>query len=68
VCGFERTQGLTDTYWDLETVNQKLQERILKAYHEAVATAEAKNTSLRNAAWINALQKIGKAMKARGWI
>lgn len=68
VCGFERTQGLTDTYWDLETVNQKLQERILKAYREAVATAEAKNTSLRNAAWINALQKIGKAMKARGWI
>ncbi len=68
VCGFERTQGLTDTYWDLETVNKRLQERILKAYQETTATAEEKNTSLRNAAWINALQKIGKAMKARGWI
>ena len=68
VCGFERTQGLTDTYWDLETVNKKLKERILKAYHETIKTAEEKNASLRNAAWINALHKIGKAMKARGWI
>jgi glutamate dehydrogenase len=68
VCGFERTQGLTDTYWDLETVNNKLKERILKAYHETIKTAEEKKTSLRNAAWINALNKIGKAMQARGWI
>ena len=68
VCSFERTQGLTDTYWDLETVNEKLKERILKAYKETVATAREKNTSLRNAAWVNALTKISKAMKARGWM
>lgn len=68
VCSFERTQGLTDTYWDLETVNKKLEERILKAYKETVATAREKNTSFRNAAWVNALIKISKAMKARGWI
>jgi glutamate dehydrogenase len=68
VCGFERTQGLTDTYWDLETVNSKLKERIVKAYRETVETAESKNTSLRNAAWINALVKLSKSMKARGWV
>jgi len=68
VCSFERTQGLTDTYWDLETVNKKLKERILKAYKETSQTAKEKNTSLRNAAWVNALIKISKAMKARGWI
>jgi len=68
VCSFERTQGLTDTYWDLETVNEKLKDRILKAYEETSQTAKEKNTSLRNAAWINALIKISKAMKARGWI
>jgi len=68
VCSFERTQGLTDTYWDLETVNKKLKERVLKAYKETVATAREKNTSFRNAAWVNALIKISKAMKARGWI
>jgi len=68
VCSFERTQGLTDTYWDLETVNKKLRERIVKAYKEIVATSKEKNTSLRNAAWVNALIKISKSMKARGWI
>ncbi|GAG56530.1 unnamed protein product, partial [marine sediment metagenome] len=68
VCSFERTQGLTDTYWDLETVNKKLKERILKAYKETIMTAKEKNTSFRNAAWNNALIKISKAMKARGWI
>lgn len=68
VCSFERTQGLTDTYWDLETVNRKLKERILKAYTETIRTARENKTSYRNAAWINALTKISKAMKARGWI
>ena len=68
VCSFERTQGLTDTYWDLETVNKKIKERILKAYKETILTAKEKDTSFRNAAWINALIKISKAMKARGWI
>ncbi|MBA7704573.1 Glutamate dehydrogenase [subsurface metagenome] len=65
VCSFERTQGLTDTYWDLETVNKKLKERILKAYKETVATAKGKKTSLRNAAWVNALIKISKAILLR---
>jgi len=68
VCSFERTQGLTDTYWDLETVNKKLKERILKAYKETIITAKEKDTFFGNAAWINALTKISKAMKVRGWI
>ena len=68
VCGFERTQGLTDTYWDLETVNAMLKERIVRAYRETTATAETRNTSLRNAAWINALDKLSRSMKARGWV
>lgn len=68
VCGFERTQGLTDSYWDIETVNARLKERIVKAYRETVETAEKKNTSYRNAAWINALDKLSESMKARGWV
>ncbi len=68
VCSFERTQGLTDTYWDLETVNNKLEERIVKAYKETNSTAREKDCSLRNAAWSNALNKVTKAMQARGWI
>ncbi len=68
VCSFERTQGLTDEYWDLDTVNARLETRILGAYREAVATAqEAGTDSVRSGAWIKALRKIGKAVRLRGW-
>ena len=69
VCHFERIQGLSDQYWDLETVNKRLEQRILKAYHDASHTArEFKTPSLRTGAWIHALKKIEKAMKLRGWV
>ncbi len=68
VCSFERTQGLTDDYWDLDRINSKLKDQITKAYRETMETSEGKNTSMRNAAWINALQKLQKSMKARGWV
>jgi glutamate dehydrogenase/leucine dehydrogenase len=69
VCHFERTQGLSDQYWDLETVNRNLEKRILKAYRDAADTAhEAGDVTLRLGAWIHALKKIEKAMKLRGWV
>ena len=69
VCHFERIQGLSDQYWDLETVNKRLEQRILKAYHDAARTArEFKAPSLRTGAWIHALKKIEKAMKLRSWV
>lgn len=69
VCSFERTQGLTDDYWDIETVNTRMEQRILKAYQEAVATAKEFGTrSIRNGAWIFALKKIERAMKLRGMV
>ncbi len=68
VCSYERTQGLTDQYWDLDTVFLHLRRQITKAYKETVATSKEKKISLRNAAWANALIKIEKAMKARGWV
>jgi glutamate dehydrogenase len=68
VCGFERIQGLTDDYWELEKVMDKLKERMIKAYQETLATSVEKKTSLRNAAWANALVKLSKAIKARGWV
>lgn len=67
VCSFERTQGLTDQYWDRETVRAKLEERIIKAYQQTAAVARELNISYRDAAWVNALRKIEKAMLVRGW-
>ncbi len=69
VCHFERIQGLTDMYWDLETVRQRLEQRITSAYNQAVDTAnELELKSLRTSAWINALRKVEKSMMSRGWV
>jgi len=68
VCSFERIQGLTDDYWELEVVMSRLKGRIVSAYSETIMTASEKNTSMRNAAWINALNKLSKTIKARGWV
>lgn len=68
VCHFERTQGLSDQYWDLETVNARLETRILKAYRDAADTANKYDADVRTGAWIHALEKLEKAMKLRGWV
>jgi len=67
VCSFERTQGLTDDYWDKEKVREKLEERMIKAYNQTHSVAVELGISHRDAAWVNALRKIEKAMLTRGW-
>jgi glutamate dehydrogenase/leucine dehydrogenase len=69
VCHFERTQGLSDQYWDIDTVYQKLEMRITKAYRQsAEAAKQAGGASLRHGAWIFALKRVEEAMQMRGWI
>ncbi len=68
VCQFERIQGLYDMYWDLDTIHQRLKEKILKAYQKTVDTAGEMDISLREAAWVNALRKVTAAIRMRGWV
>ena len=67
-CSFERTQGLTDDYWDLDEVLTKLKDRIIKAYRQTVSTSQEKGVSLRTAAWVNAVNRVTRSMKTRGWV
>ena len=67
VCDFERTQGLSNDYWTLDKVEERLNIRILRAYAEAREKAGEKNVSMRLGAWINAIGKIRSAMLLRGW-
>lgn len=67
VCDFERTQGLSNDYWSLDKVREKLRERITAAYDEAKAKAAECKVPMRQGAWINALSKIRAAIIWRGW-
>jgi glutamate dehydrogenase len=67
VCQYERVQGLSDDYWELDTIRERQRKQILKAYQEVLATAEKMNITMRDAAWVIAVSKIGLAVKTRGW-
>jgi len=67
VCHFERVQGLTDTYWSLETVNERLRDRILQSHSEVCQRAKELNAPLRAAAWAHGLSVVADAIRLRGW-
>lgn len=68
VCQLERTQGLSDWYWDLDAVREQLKERILKIYEDTIKTSGEMGISLREAAWVNGLRKVYAAIRMRGWV
>jgi len=68
LCQMERSQGLSDNYWDIDTINRLRQARLARGYREAVNTAtEHRLKSVRLGAWINGLKRIEEAMHLRGW-
>ncbi|MDR1546470.1 MAG: Glu/Leu/Phe/Val dehydrogenase [Deltaproteobacteria bacterium] len=67
VCDFERTQGLSNDWWPLATVRERLEKRLVGAYAESRAAAREFGTSLRRGAWIKALRRIRAALLWRGW-
>jgi glutamate dehydrogenase/leucine dehydrogenase len=67
VCDFERTQGLSNDYWPLSVVKEKLKARMVKAYSEARDLSKELRVTMRQAAWGMALKKIRSAILWRGW-
>lgn len=68
LCQMERTQGLSDDYWDLDKINHLRHKRLVAAYRAALNTSAKFNLkSVRLGAWINALKHIEEAVKTRGW-
>ncbi|MCL2593129.1 MAG: Glu/Leu/Phe/Val dehydrogenase [Defluviitaleaceae bacterium] len=67
VCSyFEWVQNLQFMSWNLETVNQKLEEVMVKAFAGVVKKAEEHNTNMRNAAYMVAIERLVRAKKLRG--
>ncbi len=68
VCQMERSQGLADDWWDMETIDRLRRERLERAYREAAETAAEYDTdSVRLGAWINAIKRMEEAIHWRGW-
>ncbi|MFX0059412.1 MAG: Glu/Leu/Phe/Val dehydrogenase [Candidatus Hodarchaeota archaeon] len=63
---FEYIQGIHAYYWDLERVYREMKEILLETFEKVWKLAKEKNISLRNAAYMIAIEKVGKTHELRG--
>lgn len=62
----EWSQNLTQFYWDEDRVNAELDRKMRKAFHDVASLAREKKVSLRTAAFMIAIDRVGKAESQRG--
>ncbi|NEN87343.1 Glu/Leu/Phe/Val family dehydrogenase [Paenibacillus elgii] len=65
---FEWVQNLMNYYWSEEEVNLKLKTAMTEAYRAVQELAIQYKTDLRTAAYMISMERISKAMEARGWV
>jgi glutamate dehydrogenase (NAD(P)+) len=63
---FEWVQGLQEYFWREDEVNAKLNDIVTRAFNETWATYEARQTSMRTAAYGLAVQRVAEATITRG--
>ncbi|MEN8097463.1 MAG: Glu/Leu/Phe/Val dehydrogenase [Chloroflexota bacterium] len=65
---FEMCQNAYDFYWDLDTVHQRLDQKMTLAFHAVHEMAEEYKVNNRVAAYLVSIARVAKAMKLRGWV
>lgn len=64
---FEWVQNNYGYYWDIDTVYERLDKIMTKAFHEVYKMHKDKNVDMRIAAYMVAVARVVEAMKLRGW-
>lgn len=65
---FEWTQNIQQFTWSEAQFNETLRERMITAFDQVVSTAEARNTTLREAAYVIALDRVARTVELRGYV
>ena len=63
---FEWVQNRSGLYWSREEVSQHLREKIIKETEKTWSISQEFNVSMRTAAYIHALNRLGEALDAKG--
>jgi glutamate dehydrogenase len=58
----------TNTYWDAQDVLQKVDSRMTAAFTAVRERAEREQVSLRDAAYLMAIERVAHACRERGWV
>ncbi len=67
---FEMVQDSYNYFWDAETVYERLNQKMTKAFNDVFEMREryeSKNIHMRTAAYLVSVQRVAEAMKLRGW-
>jgi glutamate dehydrogenase (NAD(P)+) len=65
---FEQVQNAYDYYWELETVQQRLDIKMTAAFHAVHDTAQEYEVNNRMGAYVVAVSRVAEACKLRGWV
>jgi glutamate dehydrogenase (NADP+) len=63
---FEWVQNRSGLYWSLDEVNSRLKQKMVEETNRIWTIAEEKSISMRTAAYVHALNRIGTAIAAKG--
>ena len=63
---FEWVQNRSGCYWTLSEVNQRLQEKMELETEKVWEISKDLNISIRTAAYVHALNRLGTALDAKG--
>ena len=65
---FEMVQDKYSFFWDEETVNNRLDQKLTKAYHKVQEATKDKKVHPRLGAMVVGVAKVAEACKLRGWV
>ena len=65
---FEMVQDKYSFFWDEETVNTQLDQKLTKAYHRVQEAIKEKKVHPRLGAMVVGVAKVAEACKLRGWV
>ena len=64
---FEWVQNLSNFYWELEEVHQRLDKKMTKAFKDTLDICLKRKVGMRVAAYMVAVDRVARVMELRGW-
>jgi glutamate dehydrogenase (NAD(P)+) len=65
---FEQVQNTYNFYWPLSEVQQRLDEKMTRAFYGVFQMYEREKVNMRQAAYLVAVARVAEACKLRGWV
>ena len=65
---FEQVQCNTNYYWEKDEVLEKLDTKMTSAFKAVYELSKTQNLTMRDAAYVIAINRVAQAVKNRGWV